>query len=206
MQKNASISNPASSDLALRAMFEARKRVFVDHLKWNVPVLDERYEIDQFDTPDAAYLVLANELSEHRASARLLRTDHAHILGQLFPVLCDGPVPRGARTREITRFCIEPTLPRQQRRLARDELVTAIAEHALGAGITDYTAVASISWFRQISSFGWHCEALGAPRVIAGETLVALHIHIDPDTPRALAETGIYRRSSYRLAQAEAVQ
>ena len=38
-------------------MFEARKRVFVDLLKWDVPVLDDAYEIDQFDTPDASYLV-----------------------------------------------------------------------------------------------------------------------------------------------------
>ena len=45
------------SDPALRAMFEARKRVFVDLLKWDVPVLDDAYEIDQFDTPVASYLV-----------------------------------------------------------------------------------------------------------------------------------------------------
>lgn len=73
-------------------MFEARKRVFVDLLKWNVPVLDDAYEIDQFDTPVASYLVLTDGESRHRASARLLRTDGAHILGELFPCLCDGPI------------------------------------------------------------------------------------------------------------------
>lgn len=40
---------------ALRAMFQARKRVFIDLLGWHVPVLVGQYEVDQFDTPDAAY-------------------------------------------------------------------------------------------------------------------------------------------------------
>ena len=40
-------------DRLLRTMFEARKRVFVDLLKWDVPVLEGAYEIDQFDTREA---------------------------------------------------------------------------------------------------------------------------------------------------------
>lgn len=194
------------SDAALRVMFEARKRVFVDLLKWNVPVLNDRFEIDQFDTPDATYLVLTDDDGNHRASARLLRTDYNHILGALYPILCDGPVPSNAVTREITRFCIEPTLARSERRLARNELVTALAEHALASGITNYTAVANMSWFRQITDFGWKCTALGLPRTIAGEKLVGLHIRIDADTPQALAQSGIYRRPSSGLADAGSVQ
>lgn len=38
-----SADSPAS-DAALRAMFAARKSVFVDLLKWDVPVLDGAYE------------------------------------------------------------------------------------------------------------------------------------------------------------------
>ena len=62
-------------DRLLRTMFEARKRVFVDLLKWDVPVLEGAYEIDQFDTREATYVILADEEGSHRASARLLRTD-----------------------------------------------------------------------------------------------------------------------------------
>ena len=46
---------------ALREMFEARKRVFVDLLKWDVPVLEGRFEIDQFDDEHAAYLIVPAE-------------------------------------------------------------------------------------------------------------------------------------------------
>jgi acyl-homoserine lactone synthase len=54
-------STGPSRDLALRAMFEARKRVFVDLLKWDVPVLGGRFEVDQFDDEHAAYLVLSDD-------------------------------------------------------------------------------------------------------------------------------------------------
>ena len=114
----ASSSAAQLPDTAIRNMFEARKRVFVDLLKWNVPVLNDKYEIDQFDTPHANYLILTGDNGSHRASARLLCTDRPHILGELFPALCDADVPTGSQTREITRFCIEPTLTRTERRIA----------------------------------------------------------------------------------------
>lgn len=194
------------ADPILKSMFEARKRVFVDLLKWDVPVLGKRYEIDQFDTPDATYLILAAARGKHRASARLLRTDGAHILGELFSYLCDGPIPSGATTREITRFCIDPELSREQRREARNQLVTALVEHAIGARITEYTAVASVSWFRQIAAFGWDCRALGPQRNVGGQLLVALHISIDAETPARLAASGIYCPSAFQLAGAGGLQ
>lgn len=204
---SASLPEAASrADPALRAMFEARKRVFVDLLKWDIPVLAGKYEVDQFDTPEAAYLVLVDEDGRHRASARLLRTDREHILADLYPVLCDGPVPTGAHVREITRFCLEPTLPAVQRRQARNQLVTALAERALVSGISDYTGVASESWFNQIAAFGWDCRALGPAREIGGARLVGLHIRIDADTPAALTRTGIYSPPTCRLAASGGLQ
>ena len=43
-----------------RSMFEERKRVFIDLLRWDVPVLAGRYEIDQFDNDRAVYIVIAD--------------------------------------------------------------------------------------------------------------------------------------------------
>lgn len=184
---------------AIRAMFEARKRVFVDLLKWDVPVLAGRYEIDQFDTEEAEYLVLVDEEGAHRASARLLPTDGPHILADLYPFLCQSHLPKGPRTREITRFCLEPSLRAPDRRRARNQLVTALVEHALRAGISDFTGVATVSWFRQIEGFGWDCRALGEPVEIGGSSLVGLHIRIDSETPVALSRTGINSLLTCRL-------
>lgn len=199
MQISSVATQPHASDAVLRAMFSARKRVFVDLLKWDVPVLADAYELDQFDTPEATYLVLADQESGHRASTRLLRTDGPHILGDLFPMLCREPIPERPDYREITRFCIEPTLPRGERRRARNELISALVDNALETGISAYTAVATPGWYRQIVTFGWECRALGDERFVGHETLVALQIEIGPDTPAALARNGIYTRGSYQI-------
>jgi acyl-homoserine lactone synthase len=187
------IGSPADGlgDAIFRAMFEARKRVFVDLLKWDVPVLDGRYEIDQFDDVHATYLILTDLAGNHLGSARLLETERPHILDTLFPELSEEPVPRGPGVREITRFCLDRRQSARQRRMTRDTLVWALAEHALANGITEYTGVAELGWLQQILAFGWRCAPLGLPRRYGTATLGALHIHIEPDTPALLSAAGI---------------
>jgi N-acyl-L-homoserine lactone synthetase len=178
-------------DMLLRAMFAARKRVFVDLLKWEVPVLAGQYELDQFDDPNATYLILSDAEGGHLGSARLLETERAHILDTLFPELSELPVPRGPAVREITRFCLDPTRPARERRQIRDTLVSALADFALVAGIDTYTGVAELSWLRQILAFGWDCKPLGLPQQFGPAMLGALQIDITPDTPALLARAGI---------------
>jgi acyl-homoserine lactone synthase len=178
-------------DAVLRAMFAARKSIFVDLLKWDVPVLDGRFEVDQFDDEHATYLVLTDEAGGHLASARLLPTVRPHILGDLFPQLCADAPPRDPKIYEITRFCLDRGLAAGTRRAARDTLVTALAEHALVHGIMAYTAIAELVWFQQILAFGWRCRPLGLPRIDGATVLAALRIDIDATTPGLLAAAGI---------------
>ncbi|WP_245626530.1 acyl-homoserine-lactone synthase [Croceicoccus naphthovorans] len=179
---------------ALRAMFEARKRVFVDLLGWDVPVLDGTFEIDQFDTPSAAYLVLTGEKCEHRASARLLRSDGPHILRDLFPQLCTGPVPQDEAFREITRFCIDPTLPRADRRSVRNQLVSALADFAISEGISGYSAVAQCPGSVRSPSSAGAASSLDRAFLSMGSSLslfasTSIRIHAQ------LANAGIYCRN-----------
>lgn len=184
-------SNRATGDAVLRAMFAARKAVFVDLLKWDVPVLDGRYEIDQFDDEHATYLILADEYGEHLGSARLLPTARPHILDSLFADLCEEAPPRGAHVAEITRFCLDRRLNARERRQVRDTLVTALVDYALANRIAIYTAIAEMGWFQQILAFGWRCLPLGLPRMIDGSLLAALRIDIGVETPGLLARAGI---------------
>lgn len=180
------------ADAGLRAMFEARKRVFVDLLKWDVPVLDERFELDQFDDEHAVYLTIHGERGEHLASARLLETERPHILDTLFADLCAGTVPRGPEVREITRFCLDRSLSAARRLAVRNRLVSALVDHALQRGIASYTGVAEIGWLQQILAFGWRCRPLGLPALRDGRTLGALTIEISPQTPALLMRAGVY--------------
>jgi len=181
-----------AGDAALNVMFAARKSVFVDLLRWNVPVRDGRHEIDQFDDDHARYLILLSDDGRHLASTRLLPTTRPHILDTLFSGLRERPLPRGADIFEITRFCLDRSLRAVERRRVRDQLVTAIVGHALNNGISGFTGVAEMGWFQQILSFGWDCRPLGLPVLHEGSLLCGLSIAIGPDTPSGLDQAGIW--------------
>lgn len=183
---------------ALREMFEARKRVFVDLLKWDVPVLEGRYEVDQFDDESAVYLIVPGEAGGHAGSARLLKTIRPHILDTLFPELCAAPVPRGTRTLEITRFCLDRGQSADQRLETRNRLVSGLVRYALENGVETYTGIAEMGWLQQILAFGWRCRPLGLPRRIDGKMLGALRIDITDETPSLLEANGIYRSAPVR--------
>lgn len=192
MTKQHTRAPEAPGDAAMRAMFAARKRVFVDLLNWDLPVLEDRYELDQFDTSAAEYLILLGEDGQHRASARLLPTEQPHLLGDIYPALCKGEPLRGPGVWEISRFCVDPDQTADERRSARDELVTALTDYALGHGITDYVGVADTRWFKKVSAFGWVCEALGDPSEDGCCQIVGLRIRIDADTIKGLERAGTY--------------
>lgn len=196
--------NPVG-DRTLKSMFEDRKSVFVDLLKWDVPVLDGRFELDEFDDEHATYVVIADKGGDHLGSARLLPTTRRHILGSLFPQLCAVPPPSGPAVFEITRFCLSRRQGALGRRETRNRLVSALALHALEAGISTYTGVAEIAWLQQILAFGWDCRPLGVPVQEQCGMLAALAIEITPDTPRLLAANGIWEtvgEPSVRISEA----
>ncbi len=187
IQDKVETANPA----VMRAMFEARKRVFIDLLGWDLPVLGGRYEVDRFDDSHASYLILTDGMGGHLASARLLPTTRPHLLDTLFAELCDGPPPVGDAVHEITRFCLDRRLRARERRHCRDMLVSALARYGLDRGITTYTGVAEPGWRDQILAFGWNAASLGPPRAVGGMILGALRIDITAQTPGLLAANGI---------------
>jgi acyl-homoserine lactone synthase len=173
-------------------MFEARKRVFVDLLKWDVPVLEGRYEVDQFDDEHARYIIVSSRRGDHLASARLLPTTRPHILDTLFPDLVAGEPPRGPDILEITRFCLERGCDAAERRSARNRLVSALVVFAIGNGVRTFTGVAEQAWLQQVLGFGWKCRPLGLPRLVSGSMTGALRIDINEETPRLLEHGGIW--------------
>ncbi|QKS01158.1 hypothetical protein F9288_17140 [Sphingomonas sp. CL5.1] len=87
---------------ALASMFEDRKLLFVDLLGWDVPVVEDRYEIDAYDNPAATYIADGF----HQGSMRLLPSSQPHLLDTLFADLRAHGVPRGDDIFEITRLCL----------------------------------------------------------------------------------------------------
>lgn len=193
------------SDHRLATMAEDRKQLFVDLMGWDVPVIAGRYEIDTFDGDTATYLVATDDRGLHEGSMRLLPTSRPHILGDLFPQLCCGNVPRGDAILEITRLCLPSRLGAERRRIVRDRLISAMVDHALEMGVTALTGVVTNRFREQVLAMGWQALALGQAVEIGGSRLGAFQIEIGADTPARLAKAGIYRGGcvalrSYRQA------
>jgi acyl-homoserine lactone synthase len=186
-----SVSAPLDHPV-LREMFAARKEVFIDLLGWDVPVIEGRYEVDQFDDGDATYLIIPDAHGGHAGSARLLATTRPHILDSLFPQLCAGTLPRGPDVLEITRFCLARAQGASGRLETRNRLVSGLVDYALDHDVRTYTGVAELGWLQQILAFGWDCRPLGLPVRLGGRMLGALRIEITPDTPAALMASDIY--------------
>lgn len=183
---------PTQCSLALRPMFEERKRLFVDLLGWQVSVVAGQYEIDQFDSRDCVYLVDSEAGDPHLGSLRLLPTDRPHLLGKLFPMLCDIAAPSGPTVCEITRLCLPSRLGAAKRLQVRNRLISAMVDHALATGIATLTGVVEKPFLEQIMDMGWSCRPLGAPLRLHSAQLGAFRIEIDEATPEALAANGIY--------------
>ncbi|MBO9695943.1 MAG: autoinducer synthase [Sphingopyxis sp.] len=196
--------NRACAHKLLRSMFEARKHVFVDLLKWDLPVLANRFEVDQFDDGHATYLIVTDADGHHLASARLLTTTRPALLDSLYPDLVDGDVPAGPGVVEITRFCLSRGIGARLRREARDRLLVGLVDHARANDIQRYTGVAEVAWFEQIRTFGWDCAALGSPRLHDGRRLVSLSIAIDATSRAKLERAGIDASGRFALPAARA--
>lgn len=192
------------SNIVLDAMHRDRKHVFVDLLKWQVPVVDGQFEIDQFDDERAIYLVAATADGEHRGSIRLLPSDGPHILGTIFPDLCNGRVPRGASIFEISRGCLSMRLCASERLEVRNCLTTAAVEFALLHDINAFTCIADSGWLSQVLALGWDCYPLGLPRQIGRTLTGALKIEITPETPHLLRDAGTYRSAPLVMADGRA--
>lgn len=92
----------------LQQMFRQRFRVFKERLGWDVPG-HNGMERDEFDRPDAVYLIASDDQDRVVGSWRLLSTLHRpymastvfrHVLGDVEP-------PRDQMTWETSRFVVE---------------------------------------------------------------------------------------------------
>jgi N-acyl-L-homoserine lactone synthetase len=194
-------NHPGSAHaVALETMFADRKAQFVDFFDWDVPVVEGRYEIDQFDSADAIYLVATDTRGHHEASLRMLPSWRPHLLGDVFPHLCAGGVPIGPNTWESTRLCLPSRHGASRRRELRNMLISAMADFALARNIERITGVIPDGFRREVLAMGWRAEPLGPAERIKGGPIGAFSIEVTPDICERLAWTGIYLRAPELIA------
>lgn len=184
----------------LDGMFEDRRRLFVDLFGWDIPVVNGRFEIDQFDTADTVYLVVTCDAGEHAASLRLMPSERPHMLAAIFPHLCPGGVPVGATVWESSRLCLPQRHGAELRRIYRNRLISAMVDFALAHGIEGYTGILPDPFRKEVLAMGWRAEPLGPAVRIPGGPIGAFLAHVDPDTPTRLRWTGVYSDADARVS------
>lgn len=126
---------------AMASQARLRYDVFVrqrglDHLSF------DELEFDEFDTPSALYMVWRDEERRVRGLARLLRTDRPYMLAKYWPYLVEGgALPNSPDIWEVTRVCVDRTLPPLVRRSVFPELLSAIAEFFQANGFAGMVGV-----------------------------------------------------------------
>ena len=174
------------------AMFEDRKRLFVDLYGWDLTVVDGHHEIDQFDTAATLYIIQSGETGGHEASIRLMPTTQAHMLRDIFPHLCPGGVPTGPRIWESTRLCLPKRHGAGGRKRLRNILISRMVDLALVRGISCLTGVLPDAFRKEVLAMGWAAEPLGPAVPDSSGLIGAFAAHVTPDTPARLGWSGVY--------------
>ena len=148
----------------LDQMHRDRKRVFVDWLKGDVPVVGDM-EIDQYDTDDAIYIIDVDDAGDHVASIRLLPCSVPTLMAEHFSDMVQSPVPADDTAWEMTRLCANPNVKDKLAQwTGRKNITVAAIEFALVRNISQLIFVTHSSWVPTILSVGWDIELLGLPR------------------------------------------
>ncbi len=163
-------------------MHEFRHEVFVRRLGWSLPLLEDT-ERDQYDTPDAKYVVITDAEGDVTACARLLPTTHEYMLPELFPQLLGScPAPCEAAIWELSRFATSVRQTHQGRILSLSkptlELLDLVFEFSRKHNITRLVLVTSVGIERLMLRAGVPAHRVAPPANIDGKLCVALFIEI----------------------------
>jgi len=162
---------------ALASMHQLRRSVFKERLGWDVNVVNG-LELDQFDRPDAHYLVHHAPDGRVNACTRLLPTTGPYLLADVFPELVDGEMPRAPDIWESTRFCADQaTAPGNIAAI----LMAGMLEFGMYAGLRAYVSVSDIRMEPIMRRAGWNPARLGGTMETGTDTAAAEWLEVSPE-------------------------
>jgi acyl homoserine lactone synthase len=128
-------------------MHHLRRRVFKERMRWNVTVTDEGLEVDQFDIPEAVYLLALDDDRRVIGHWRLLPTNGPCMIREIWPQFLDTmPLPPDPLVWEATRFCVDSLKANADEGLAQvsratQEMFCGLIEMCMLCGITSIVSM-----------------------------------------------------------------
>lgn len=138
-------------------MFRDRAAQFVERLGWDISVNDAGEERDQYDTPQATYVIWENRDGTHGGSMRFLPTLGRTMVEEHFLHLTAGRQFRSPGIWECTRFCLSPGAGAH----VAPALMLGGLELGLGHGLSKAIGVFDARMTRIYRRLGWPPEVLG---------------------------------------------
>lgn len=164
-----------------------RHSIFVEEKGWSDLRRADGLERDRFDGPNAVHHICTSG-SDILGYQRLLPTTQPHLLTEVLGDLCRRQPPRGPNIYEWTRFCVAPG-HREMRPRGNSpflELAQGVVEWGMGRRIDTVTAV--IDWRLMVIAMQlrFFVRALGLPKRIEGDEVIALEMSFDAETLGAI--------------------
>jgi len=168
-------------------MFCLRARQFDERLGWKVKVNQNGHEVDEFDELEPLYVVSLGPDESVLGTFRLLQTTGPHMLLDVFPELMpDGQFIRSPLIWESTRFCVDTEkvkdLSSRGLNSITGELLTALLEIGLYAGLTHIVTVIDVRMERVLLRAKCPVERLGEPVKIGKVNTIAILMECSEET------------------------
>ena len=123
-------------------MYALRKRYCIDLLGWQGRTVWRDLEYDDFDTPAAVYVVWRKD-GIARCMVRFTPCDIEYMISKNWPhLVVDTSLPSRPDQWELTRFCLEPSLTKEEKGDAVYEVCYAANRLAAQYGISEYWWIA----------------------------------------------------------------
>lgn len=169
------------------SMFRDRARQFKDRLNWDVSVLTDGTERDEYDAMNPLYVIWEQADGLHGGSMRFLPTDGRTMVNDHFLSLTDGVEIRSPHIWECTRFCLAP---------GADLTISAALmlggmEVGLGLDLSHAVGVFDARMIRVYRRLGWGPIILGTQGKGRDAISVGLWAFEADIRPRLLSRSGI---------------
>jgi len=171
--------------------FHERHRIYVQEKGWRDDD-GSGFEIDQFDTDHATYLI-GIEDDRVMSGTRLIPTTSPHLASEVFPHLCNfSGVLRSPTVAEWTRGFISTEFRERGIGPIKGQFCSAVMDFCLQEGITQVGGIQELYWLRLWKRFGWHVDPIGTPAKIDGKWCVVAYMRVNEAARNgAMASGGI---------------
>lgn len=180
-------SNRSSYQDQIEQHYRIRHQIYVEGRGWHELRRADGREIDQFDTPDATYLLGISPDGNVVAGSRFVATLKPHLMSEIFPQVARGAPPRGEDIFEWTRIFVVPSLlAKGEASIAAGRVYCAIVEFCLSRRIRQLSIVCEPYWYDRLARLGWMPQRLGETVQSNDGPIIGLLVQM---TPAALEKT-----------------